>query len=92
MAGNLTRYQVFLQNKTTSATSISTLIDPKIPNTMAIDLKQQTELQLFLCPNFIQKMKAPEVIRFIESGNRMDCPAACPEQMYTLMKECWTYK
>lgn len=42
--------------------------------------------------NFVQKMKGPEVIRFIESGSRMDCPAACPERMYELMKECWTYK
>uniref|UniRef100_A0A4W6CTA2 Tyrosine-protein kinase n=1 Tax=Lates calcarifer TaxID=8187 RepID=A0A4W6CTA2_LATCA len=39
-----------------------------------------------------KKMKGPEVIRFIESGNRMDCPSVCPERMYTLMKECWTYK
>ncbi|XP_039984730.1 tyrosine-protein kinase ZAP-70 isoform X2 [Xiphias gladius] len=39
-----------------------------------------------------KKMKGPEVIRFIESGSRMDCPAACPERMYELMKECWTYK
>ncbi|XP_071342355.1 tyrosine-protein kinase ZAP-70 isoform X1 [Trachinotus anak] len=39
-----------------------------------------------------KKMKGPEVIRFIESGSRMDAPAACPERMYTLMKECWTYK
>uniref|UniRef100_I3JUY0 Tyrosine-protein kinase n=2 Tax=Oreochromis niloticus TaxID=8128 RepID=I3JUY0_ORENI len=39
-----------------------------------------------------KKMKGPDVIRFIENGNRMDCPAACPERVYTLMKECWTYK
>ncbi|XP_042339989.1 tyrosine-protein kinase ZAP-70 isoform X1 [Plectropomus leopardus] len=39
-----------------------------------------------------KKMKGPEVIRFIDSGNRMDCPAACPERMYAVMKECWTYK
>ncbi|XP_040895872.1 tyrosine-protein kinase ZAP-70 [Toxotes jaculatrix] len=39
-----------------------------------------------------KKMKGPEVIRFIDAGNRMDCPAACPERMYDLMKECWTYK
>uniref|UniRef100_A0A3Q3RV46 Tyrosine-protein kinase n=1 Tax=Mastacembelus armatus TaxID=205130 RepID=A0A3Q3RV46_9TELE len=39
-----------------------------------------------------KKMKGPEVIRFIESENRMECPAACPERMYALMKECWTYK
>uniref|UniRef100_A0AAX7V173 non-specific protein-tyrosine kinase n=1 Tax=Astatotilapia calliptera TaxID=8154 RepID=A0AAX7V173_ASTCA len=39
-----------------------------------------------------KKMKGPDVIRFIENGSRMDCPAACPERVYTLMKECWTYK
>ncbi|KAG7230577.1 hypothetical protein INR49_025294 [Caranx melampygus] len=39
-----------------------------------------------------KKMKGPEVIRFIESGSRMDAPAASPERMYALMKECWTYK
>ncbi|KAM9762121.1 tyrosine-protein kinase ZAP-70 isoform 1-T2 [Menidia menidia] len=39
-----------------------------------------------------KKMKGPEVIRFIESGNRMECPAICPERMYAVMKECWTYK
>lgn len=39
-----------------------------------------------------KKMKGVEVTSFIESGGRMDCPAACPEPMYKLMKECWTYK
>ncbi|XP_050973815.1 tyrosine-protein kinase ZAP-70 [Labeo rohita] len=39
-----------------------------------------------------KKMKGPEVMSFIESGSRMDCPAGCPETMYELMKECWTYK
>ncbi|XP_061594763.1 tyrosine-protein kinase ZAP-70 [Cololabis saira] len=38
-----------------------------------------------------KKMKGPEVMRFIENNNRMDCPAACPERMYTVMKECWTF-
>uniref|UniRef100_A0A8C5HUK5 Tyrosine-protein kinase n=1 Tax=Gouania willdenowi TaxID=441366 RepID=A0A8C5HUK5_GOUWI len=38
-----------------------------------------------------RKMKGPEVIRFIETENRLECPAGCPEPMYTLMKECWTY-
>ncbi|XP_068175486.1 tyrosine-protein kinase ZAP-70 [Antennarius striatus] len=38
-----------------------------------------------------KKMKGPEVMHFIEDGNRMECPAACPENVYTLMKECWTY-
>ncbi|KAK5869660.1 hypothetical protein PBY51_024362 [Eleginops maclovinus] len=39
-----------------------------------------------------KKMKGPEVMRFIESEGRMECPAVCPERMYTVMKECWTYK
>ncbi|KAL6108217.1 zap70 [Pungitius sinensis] len=39
-----------------------------------------------------KKMKGPEVMRFIDSGNRMECPTACPERMYTVMKECWIYK
>ncbi|XP_044218311.1 tyrosine-protein kinase ZAP-70 [Thunnus albacares] len=39
-----------------------------------------------------KKMKGPEVIRFIEGGSRMDCPPACPERMYAVMNECWTYK
>uniref|UniRef100_A0A3B5B0Y0 Tyrosine-protein kinase n=1 Tax=Stegastes partitus TaxID=144197 RepID=A0A3B5B0Y0_9TELE len=38
-----------------------------------------------------KKMKGPEVIRFITNGNRMESPPACPERMYTLMTECWTY-
>lgn len=37
-------------------------------------------------------MKGPEVNQFIEAGNRMERPEACPEGMYTVMKECWTYK
>uniref|UniRef100_A0A3Q0S7I3 Tyrosine-protein kinase n=1 Tax=Amphilophus citrinellus TaxID=61819 RepID=A0A3Q0S7I3_AMPCI len=39
-----------------------------------------------------KKMKGPDVIRFIENGSRMECPAACPERMYTVMQDCWTYK
>ncbi|XP_014340420.1 tyrosine-protein kinase ZAP-70 isoform X1 [Latimeria chalumnae] len=38
-----------------------------------------------------KKMKGPEVMQFIEQGGRMDCPTDCPEEMYTLMKDCWTY-
>uniref|UniRef100_A0A7N6F6C7 Tyrosine-protein kinase n=1 Tax=Anabas testudineus TaxID=64144 RepID=A0A7N6F6C7_ANATE len=38
-----------------------------------------------------KKMKGPDVIRFIADEKRMECPPACPERMYTLMKECWTY-
>ncbi|XP_068445900.1 tyrosine-protein kinase ZAP-70 isoform X6 [Clinocottus analis] len=39
-----------------------------------------------------KKMKGPEVMRFIDSGSRMERPAACPERVFTVMKECWTYK
>ncbi|XP_060788490.1 tyrosine-protein kinase ZAP-70 [Neoarius graeffei] len=39
-----------------------------------------------------KKMKGPEVISFLQNGNRMDNPPGCPEPMYELMKECWTYK
>ncbi|KAI1891613.1 hypothetical protein AGOR_G00145590 [Albula goreensis] len=39
-----------------------------------------------------KKMKGPEVTGFIESGKRMDCPAGCPDVMYTVMMDCWTYK
>lgn len=39
-----------------------------------------------------KKMKGPEVIAFIANGNRMECPSGCPEQMYDLMKDCWTYE
>ncbi|TMS20754.1 Tyrosine-protein kinase ZAP-70 [Larimichthys crocea] len=39
-----------------------------------------------------KKMKGPEVMRFIESGNRMECPSVCPERMYAVMNDCWTYK
>ncbi|KAG8003161.1 Tyrosine-protein kinase ZAP-70 [Nibea albiflora] len=39
-----------------------------------------------------KKMKGPEVMRFIESGNRMECPSACPDRMYAVMNDCWIYK
>uniref|UniRef100_UPI003AAC8D95 tyrosine-protein kinase ZAP-70 n=1 Tax=Centroberyx gerrardi TaxID=166262 RepID=UPI003AAC8D95 len=39
-----------------------------------------------------KKMKGPDVTRFIETGNRMACPSGCPDRMYALMKECWTFK
>uniref|UniRef100_A0A4W4GL28 Tyrosine-protein kinase n=1 Tax=Electrophorus electricus TaxID=8005 RepID=A0A4W4GL28_ELEEL len=39
-----------------------------------------------------KKMKGPEVISFLQAGNRMDRPASCPEPIYELMKDCWTYK
>ncbi|XP_068962340.1 tyrosine-protein kinase ZAP-70 [Petaurus breviceps papuanus] len=39
-----------------------------------------------------QKMKGPEVIKFIEEGKRMDRPPECPPDMYMLMKDCWIFK
>ncbi|XP_029939683.1 tyrosine-protein kinase ZAP-70 isoform X2 [Salarias fasciatus] len=39
-----------------------------------------------------KKMKGNEVIHFIKNNNRLECPPACPERMYKLMSECWTYK
>ncbi|XP_053159072.1 tyrosine-protein kinase SYK-like isoform X2 [Hemicordylus capensis] len=36
-------------------------------------------------------MKGVEVARMLERGKRMECPAACPPEMYELMKLCWTY-
>ncbi|XP_020558080.2 tyrosine-protein kinase ZAP-70 isoform X2 [Oryzias latipes] len=38
-----------------------------------------------------KKMKGPEVISFIKNGNRMEKPPACPDRMYAVMMECWTY-
>lgn len=52
----------------------------------------ENHITAFVLFQFVQKMKGPDVIRLIEAGNRMECPAACPEQMYTLMNECWIYK
>ncbi|CAJ1060941.1 tyrosine-protein kinase ZAP-70 [Xyrichtys novacula] len=39
-----------------------------------------------------KKMKGTDVMRFIDEGNRMESPPACPERMYAVMKECWTHK
>lgn len=39
-----------------------------------------------------KKLKGQEVLEFIKSGSRLDCPAKCPERMYNLMMECWTYE
>ncbi|XP_038634071.1 tyrosine-protein kinase ZAP-70 isoform X2 [Scyliorhinus canicula] len=39
-----------------------------------------------------KKMKGPEVVSFIEQKGRLDRPAECPDEMYELMKKCWTYK
>ncbi|XP_025047430.1 tyrosine-protein kinase ZAP-70 [Alligator sinensis] len=39
-----------------------------------------------------KKMKGPEVMSFIEQGKRMESPAECPPEMYSLMQQCWTFK
>nr|XP_057928325.1 tyrosine-protein kinase ZAP-70 isoform X2 [Doryrhamphus excisus] len=39
-----------------------------------------------------KKMKQMEVTTFIESGKRLACPTKCPQRMYAVMQECWTYK
>ncbi|XP_060091476.1 tyrosine-protein kinase SYK [Heteronotia binoei] len=36
-------------------------------------------------------MKGGEVSQMIERGERMECPPACPVEIYDLMKLCWTY-
>ncbi|XP_061443933.1 tyrosine-protein kinase SYK-like [Rhineura floridana] len=36
-------------------------------------------------------MKGGEVAQMIELGLRMECPPACPPEIYDLMKLCWTY-
>lgn len=37
-----------------------------------------------------KKLKGQEVLDYVKSGHRLDCPVKCPERMYALMKECWT--
>ncbi|XP_036973675.1 tyrosine-protein kinase SYK [Acanthopagrus latus] len=37
-------------------------------------------------------MKGNDVMQMIESGKRMDAPVNCPQEMYDLMRFCWTYK
>ncbi|MGH0147847.1 UNVERIFIED_CONTAM: hypothetical protein FKN15_050403 [Acipenser sinensis] len=39
-----------------------------------------------------RKMKGPEVMQFIEAGNRMERPSVCPEEMFTVMTDCWIFK
>ncbi|XP_019412616.1 PREDICTED: tyrosine-protein kinase ZAP-70 [Crocodylus porosus] len=39
-----------------------------------------------------KKMKGPEVMSFIEQGKRMESPADCPPEIYSLMQQCWTFK
>uniref|UniRef100_A0A3B4V6E0 Tyrosine-protein kinase SYK n=1 Tax=Seriola dumerili TaxID=41447 RepID=A0A3B4V6E0_SERDU len=37
-------------------------------------------------------MKGNDVMQMIESGIRMDAPMNCPQEIYDLMRTCWTYK
>ena len=39
-----------------------------------------------------QGMDGWQVLKFIESGKRLDKPPACPPQLYCLMNECWKFK
>ncbi|KAK7888873.1 hypothetical protein WMY93_024433 [Mugilogobius chulae] len=39
-----------------------------------------------------KKLKGTEVLDFIKNGQRLDCPVDCPEKMYNLMMECWTFE
>ncbi|XP_058869803.1 tyrosine-protein kinase ZAP-70-like [Acipenser ruthenus] len=39
-----------------------------------------------------RKMKGPEVMQFIEAGNRMERPSVCPEEMFAVMTDCWIFK
>ncbi|CAL1594162.1 unnamed protein product [Knipowitschia caucasica] len=36
-----------------------------------------------------KKLKGQDVFDFIKSGQRLECPADCPELMYALMLDCW---
>ena len=35
-------------------------------------------------------MNNAEVLTRLENGYRMPCPTGCPEQLYKIMKECWS--
>ncbi|XP_072295152.1 tyrosine-protein kinase ZAP-70 [Eucyclogobius newberryi] len=37
-----------------------------------------------------KKLKGQEVMDFVKSGQRLECPVGCPERMYSLMLECWS--
>uniref|UniRef100_UPI00358E3001 tyrosine-protein kinase SYK-like n=1 Tax=Myxine glutinosa TaxID=7769 RepID=UPI00358E3001 len=34
-------------------------------------------------------MRAPEVVKFLQSGQRLEKPTGCPETIYQLMLRCW---
>ncbi|XP_074059978.1 tyrosine-protein kinase SYK isoform X3 [Macrotis lagotis] len=42
--------------------------------------------------NYYKGMKGSEVSAMLEKGERMECPAGCPSEIYDLMKLCWTYE
>ncbi|XP_033112027.1 tyrosine-protein kinase SYK-like [Anneissia japonica] len=37
-------------------------------------------------------MKGQEILDMIENHKRLDCPEACPEDVYNLMLSCWEYE
>ena len=34
-------------------------------------------------------MSNKEVVKFLDKGNRMECPPGCPDRLYQIMLECW---
>eukprot|EP00117_Sycon_ciliatum_P044633 scpid53272/ scgid5489/ Tyrosine-protein kinase SYK len=36
--------------------------------------------------------KGTEILRMLEDGERLDCPAACPPEVYQLMTKCWSFE
>ncbi|XP_069481747.1 tyrosine-protein kinase SYK isoform X2 [Ambystoma mexicanum] len=37
-------------------------------------------------------MKGSDILVMLEKGDRLECPAKCPTEIYDLMKLCWTYR
>ncbi len=31
-----------------------------------------------------------ETVTYVLHGNRLECPAACPEELYKVMLQCWS--
>lgn len=40
----------------------------------------------------LQKMKAQELLQFLEEGNRLAKPISCSEEVYEVMLSCWKDK
>ena len=63
----------------TSSTICCLFVRPQIPILFVVLLVEQ-------------KMVGTQVVDYIKEGNRLERPSQCPEQMYQLMMDCWTYK